>query len=48
MTAVVPDILVAFLFNLLGNAGTPFLQGILSFLNLDDLRKDRGLVTPAC
>ena len=31
-------ILIAFLFNLLGNAGTPVLRSILSFLNLDDLR----------
>ena len=44
---VVPGILVAFLFNLLSNAGMPFLQDILSFLNLNDLHKDRGLVTPA-
>ncbi len=30
-------ILIAFLFNLLHNAGAPILLGVLSFLNLDDL-----------
>ena len=31
-------ILISFLLNLLGNAGTPILRGILSFLDPDDLR----------
>jgi uncharacterized membrane protein len=31
-------ILVSFLFNLLSNTGTPLLVGVLSFLDLDDLR----------
>ena len=31
-------ILIAFLFNLLGNAGTPIIRGLLSFLDLDDIR----------
>ena len=31
-------VLVAFLLNLLGNAGTPILLGVLSFFELDDLR----------
>ncbi len=31
-------ILIAFLFNLLGNAGTPIIRGLLSFLDLDEIR----------
>ena len=31
-------ILIAFLFNLLGNAGTPIIRGLLSFLDMDDIR----------
>ena len=30
-------ILIAFLFNLLGNAGTPIIRGLLSFLDLDQI-----------
>lgn len=37
-------ILIGFLFNLLGNAGTPILRGILSFLDLDEVRWLTSLV----
>ena len=30
-------ILIAFLFNLLSNAGTPIIRGLLSFLDLDEI-----------